>query len=79
MPTVLLINGFRFFFFSGDGGEPIHVHVKKGDGDGKIWLEPDIKIAYLVEFNRQEEKQIIEIAEQHQRMIKDKWNEFFGK
>jgi hypothetical protein len=29
MPTVLLINGFRLFFFSGDASEPIHVHVKK--------------------------------------------------
>lgn len=79
MPTVLLIHGFRFFFFSGDTSEPIHVHVKKGDGDGKIWIEPEIRIAYLVDFNKQEEKQIMEIVEQNRQMIKDKWNEFFGK
>ncbi len=31
MPTVLLINGYRFFFFSNEGNEPRHIHVEKGD------------------------------------------------
>lgn len=42
MPTFLLINGFRFFFYSDEGDEPCHIHVKKGSGRGKVWLDPDI-------------------------------------
>ena len=77
MPTVLFLNGFRFFFFSADGKEPIHVHVKKGDGDGKIWLEPELKVAYLLDFTSQEEKQIMKIAEENRDFIINKWNEYF--
>ena len=36
MPTVLMIKGFRFFFYAEEGNEPVHVHVAKGDGEGKI-------------------------------------------
>jgi hypothetical protein len=31
MPTVLVVDGFRFFFFSNEGFEPPHIHVEKGD------------------------------------------------
>ncbi len=31
MPTVLRTLGFRFFFFSGEGSEPPHIHVEHGD------------------------------------------------
>ena len=30
MPTVLRIEGFRFFFFS-DEHDPSHIHVEKGE------------------------------------------------
>ncbi len=43
MPTILLINGFRFFFFSDEGSEPCHIHIKKGGARGKIWLLPIIE------------------------------------
>jgi hypothetical protein len=77
VPTILLINGFRFFFFSADGNEPIHVHVKKGGGDGKVWLEPELKPAYLIDFTAQEEKQIMKIVEENRKLIIKKWNEYF--
>ena len=40
MPTVLRVNGFRFFFFSNEGGEPAHVHVEREDSYAKFWLNP---------------------------------------
>ena len=40
MPTVMRIGLHRFFFFSGDGGEPPHVHVETGDNEAKFWLDP---------------------------------------
>jgi hypothetical protein len=32
MPTVLTKDGFRIFFYSADGNEPVHVHIEYGDG-----------------------------------------------
>ncbi len=78
MQTVLLVIGFRFFFFSADGKEPIHVHVKKGDGDGKIWIMPELRTAYLLDFSLQEEKQIMEIVVENKNLIIEKWNEHFN-
>lgn len=40
MPTVLIIEGFRFFFFSNEGVEPPHIHVEKADAYAKFWLQP---------------------------------------
>lgn len=40
MPTLLVIDGFRFFFWANENQEPPHVHVEKGDGRAKWWLSP---------------------------------------
>jgi hypothetical protein len=39
MPTILLIRGWRFFFYANEGNEPIHVHCRKGDAEVKYWLD----------------------------------------
>jgi hypothetical protein len=79
MAVVLMINGFRFFFYSNENNEPIHIHVSKADADGKIWLEPTIKVAYFYGFTSKEENNIIEIVEINQDLFRQKWNEYFGK
>lgn len=38
MPTILLLNGWRFFFYADEGNEPIHIHCEKGDTKAKYWL-----------------------------------------
>ena len=45
MPTVLRIGSFRFHFYSDEGHEPAHIHVRTADGDCKFWLEPVIGLA----------------------------------
>lgn len=41
MPTVDGISGsFRFFFYSFDCNEPMHVHVRRDRATCKFWLEP---------------------------------------
>ncbi len=40
MPTVLRLDGFRFFFFSDEGREPPHVHAEKAECSAKYWLIP---------------------------------------
>ena len=41
MPTILLILGWRLFFYTNEGNEPIHVHCRKGDLECKYWLDRD--------------------------------------
>jgi hypothetical protein len=41
MPTILFVLGWRFFFYSNEGNEPMHVHAQKGDAECKFWLHPD--------------------------------------
>ncbi|MBI1782904.1 MAG: DUF4160 domain-containing protein [Sphingobacteriales bacterium] len=79
MPTLLLLYGFRFFFYSNENKEPIYVHVTKGDAYGKIWLEPEIEIVYLKGFSSAEEKQIVSIINDYSAEFKIKWNEYFKK
>ncbi|HEY9092474.1 MAG TPA: DUF4160 domain-containing protein [Parasphingorhabdus sp.] len=36
MPTVLRINGYRFYFYSHEPNEPPHIHVDKGSSSLKL-------------------------------------------
>lgn len=45
MPTVLRHDGYRFFFYSNEGRVPPHIHVERGDGTARYWLEP-VELAY---------------------------------
>jgi Domain of unknown function (DUF4160) len=79
MPTVLFINGLRFFFYSNEGNEPIHIHVSKADAGGKIWLLPVIEVVYLYGFSGTEQNEIHKIVLANYELFKLKWNEHFGK
>ena len=79
MPTVLLLYGFRFFFYSNENDEPVHIHVKKGSGEGKIWLEPKLEIGWMKGFTPKEENTVWQIAAENEQLFKNKWYEYFGK
>lgn len=78
MPTVLNINGFKFKFFSNENNELPHIHITKGDGNAKIWLEPKIKIAYSYDFTTREQREIRAFTEQHFQTLINSWYEYFG-
>jgi hypothetical protein len=40
MPTVLRVGPYRFFFYSGDGGEPPHIHVERDQYAAKVGSIP---------------------------------------
>jgi len=65
------------FFYSNENNEPVHVHINKGNANGKVWLEPSIKADYLIGFTNSEEKHIMEIVTQNAANFKNKWNEYF--
>ncbi len=77
MPTLLLLLGYRFFFYSNEGSEP--VHVVKAEKSAKVWLTPTIEIAYMNGFNSKEENEIMQIIADNSEMFKTKWHEYFGK
>ena len=79
MPTLLLEKGFRFFFYSKENNEPCHIHIEKGDAEGKIWLEPILKIGYLIGFNNNEQKDILDIVNKNQEQFKKRWHEHFNQ
>ncbi|HVY73233.1 MAG TPA: DUF4160 domain-containing protein [Puia sp.] len=78
MPTVLAVQGFRFFFYSNEGDEPRHIHVEKAESFGKIWLEPTVEIAYMSNFSVREVRQIINIVNSNLGLLIEKWDEHFG-
>ena len=79
MPTVLNIKGYRFYFYAGDENEPAHVHVEKGEGTAKIWLEPTLEAKYFYYFKKKEIKDIMTIVEDNYELLKSKWYEYFSK
>lgn len=78
MPTVLRLRGFRFFFFSNEAHEPIHMHVESDDKYAKFWLEP-VQIAKSVGYTARELGKIRNLIEKNINILKRKWNEYFGK
>ena len=79
MPTILYINGWRFFFYANEGNEPPHIHCSKADSDAKYWLDTagfDIVPAYEYNISPSDRKIIRKIVFTHFEYIVGKWNEF---
>jgi hypothetical protein len=68
VPTILLILGWRLFFYSNEGSESIHVHCRKGNAECKYWLDTDnydIEEAYAFELSLKERREIRRIIFEH--------------
>lgn len=76
MPTVLRTRGYRLFFFSNEGHEPIHIHVESGNGYCKFWIKPVI-LAYTNGYSSTELNKIQKLIEEHTNLIESSWNEYF--
>ena len=78
MPEVFRELGFVFFFYTNEGEEPMHIHVRKAGGFAKYWVEPvelDFSQGMKVMDLRTAEQLIIENIER----IKQKWYEVHGR
>ena len=76
MPTILNINGYRFFFYSNEH-LPIHIHIEKDNSIAKFNLEP-IELVFSRKFNAAEIKEIRIFVEANQSLFKTKWHEYFN-
>jgi hypothetical protein len=66
--------GYRFYFYSADLDEPIHVHVQKSGKRAKFWLQP-IKVATDGGFRRHELNEIERIIKRRSGDIITRWEE----
>lgn len=77
MPTVLRVGRYRFFFFSNEGSEPPHIHVKAAEDEAKFWLTP-ISLAVNYGFGANELGEIERIVTDHLEILLGAWNEHFA-
>jgi hypothetical protein len=79
MPTILLIMGWRFFFYANEGNEPIHVHCSKGDMESKYWLDRDnfdLEEVFSFNLSPKDRREIRKIIYEHFEYIEQQRDEF---
>ena len=77
MPTVLRIGPYSFVFFSSDGGEPPHIHVKRDRRIAKFWLNP-VKRAANQGFREPELRRVARLVRANEERLLEAWHEYFG-
>jgi len=77
MPTII-IEGYKFRFYSSDINEPPHVHIFRNENKAKIWLQP-VVLEYNQGYNRAELNRILKLTRQHQERLLEMWNAHFNQ
>ncbi len=80
MPVVFRYKGFRFFFYSNEDSprEPVHVHVRAGASEAKLWLKPQVRVASSYGFDAGTLRELAEVAQANGEMIERAWHDNFG-
>ena len=78
MPTIHRVGPYRFFFYTGDRDEPVHIHVEQENRIAKFWLDP-IRLQKSGGFNRAQINRIQKIIEENHGKLVEAWNEYFGR
>ena len=78
MPTVGQSGPYRVFFYSSDGKEPPHVHVRRESCTAKLWLLP-VRVARNDGFSDVELRRISELMREREIELRKAWRDFFGK
>lgn len=76
MPTLLIKNGFKFFFYANEH-LPRHIHVIKGDNYAKIELESMMIVENY--FSKSELKKVLAITQEYNEFFMRKWDEYFKR
>lgn len=77
MPTVLIIFGIRFFFYSREH-LPIHVHIETGDGTAKFEVETEVRLIENKGVKTKDIRLSESILEENRENFVNEWNNFFG-
>jgi CRISPR/Cas system CSM-associated protein Csm2 small subunit len=76
VPTVFVEGKYRYYFFSREE-ERRHVHVSSPDGEAKVWLEPEIAVARVINLNSKEVNEILETIKNRKEEINADWTKHF--
>lgn len=76
MPTIFILFGYRFLFYSNEH-LPIHVHVIKAGCKAKYSIMPVALVENNV-FKPSELKMIESIIEDNEEVIAEHWNKYFN-
>ena len=79
MPTLLLIMGWRFFFYANEKNEPIHIHCQKAEKECKYWLDIAnfaLEEAYSYNMNNKDKRDVKKIIFEYFEFIEREWNKF---
>jgi hypothetical protein len=77
MPSIFEKDGYRFFFYSNDH-RPIHVHVRRGNGEAIFNVETDVELRESAGLKVNELARAEELAREQRMLILQKWHEHFG-
>ena len=75
MPTILRIGSFRFHFYSDEGSEPPHIHIRTPEGECKFWLEPTIRLAENKGVRGHDLRLIEQLVFENQILLKNAYND----
>ena len=70
---------FFFFFFFSREEERLHIHVQSADGEAKLWIEPEIKLARNYQLSDQDLSRVLQLVVDHEQEIRDAWHLHFGR
>ncbi len=76
MPTVMILHGFRFFFYSREE-ERMHIHVETENRELKVWLDT-FQLAYNHGFADHQVARIIKMVVKNEKTLKKAWLAHFG-
>ncbi len=78
MPTIGDIGPYKLFFFSAEGTEPPHVHIRRDRATAKFWLSP-VRLARSRRFSDHELRSLQNLVEENESKILEIWNEHFNR
>ena len=76
MPTVFIDGKYRYYFFSREEKRR-HVHVSSSDGEMKVWLEPEVSVAKVVNLSSHEVSEILNTINKRKDEIDAEWTKHF--
>ena len=77
MPTII-IEGYKFRFYSSDINEPPHVHVIHDNNVAKIWIE-SLDVEYNHGYKQTEINKIVKLTGENREKLLEVWNGYFNK
>lgn len=77
MPKIFEKDGYRFFFYSNEH-RPVHVHVRRGNGEAVFNVEGEVQLRESQGLKVAELARAEELASEHKELIMKAWHEYLG-